>query len=86
MRKVKCRICSKMNDKDVAYKYVHTTSTGKEVNMYYCSEEEFLEFKTEQKYREKFEEKFNDIMKYTVINSYTRKLYGDIQSAGYSNK
>lgn len=86
MRQVKCRICSTLNDINVAYKYVHTKPSGGSVNMYYCSEEEFLEFKSEKEYRVKFETKFNEIMKYTVINSYTKKLYNDIKKSGYSNK
>ena len=86
MRKVKCRICSTLNDIDKAYKSVQVSSTGKIINKYYCSEEEFLNDKLEKEYRVKFEEKFNDIMKYTVINGYTKKLYNDIQKSGYSNK
>lgn len=86
MRKVKCRACSKLNDIDVSYKYVHTTVSGGIVNMYYCSESEFLEQKLEKEYRGKFEKKFNDIMNYTVINSHTKRLYNEIQKSGYSNK
>lgn len=86
MRKVKCRVCSALNDIDVAYKYVHTTSTGSKVNMYYCSESEFLNQQSEKEYRAKFEKKFNDIMNYTVINSHTKRLYNEIQKSGYSNK
>jgi len=86
MRKVKCRVCSTLNDIDVAYKHVHITNKGKEVNMYYCSESEFLKQKSEKEYRAKFEEKFNDIMNYTVINSNAKRLYNEIQKSGYSNK
>ena len=86
MRKVKCRACCELNDIDKAYKHIHTTSTGKVVNMYYCCEEEFLQLKLEQEYRAKFEEKFNDIMNYIVINSYTKRLYNEIKMSGYSNK
>ena len=86
MRQVKCRACSTLNNIDVAYKYEHIKPSGGKINMYYCSEEEFLEYKLEKEYRVKFEEKFNDIMKYTVINSYTKRLYNDIQKSGYSNK
>ena len=86
MRQVKCRICSTLNDIDKAYKNVHISPSGRRTNMYYCSEEEYLKNKSEQEYRVKFEKKFNDIMKYTVINSYTKKLYNDIQKSGYSNE
>lgn len=86
MRKVKCRACSTLNDINVAYKYTHTSVSGKEVNMYYCSEEEFLKQKEEKEYRAKFEEKFSDIMNYTVINSNVKRLYNEIQKSGYSNK
>ena len=86
MRKVKCRVCSTLNDINLAYKYVHTTSGGKDVNMYYCSEDEFLKDKEEKEYRAKFEEKFSDIMNYTVINSNVKRLYNEIQKSGYSNK
>lgn len=86
MRKVKCRVCSTLNDINLAYKYVHTTSGGKDVNMYYCSEDEFLKHKKEKEYRAKFEEKFSDIMNYTVINSNVKRLYNEIQKSGYSNK
>ncbi len=86
MRKVKCRACSTLNNIDEAYKHEHVTSSGKTVNMYYCSKEEFLELKSEQEYRAKFESKFNDIMKYTVINSHVKNLYNNIKKSGYSNK
>lgn len=71
---------------DEAYKYVHLRPSGGKLNMYYCSENEFLKFKEEKEYRLKFENKFNEIMKYTVINSYTKRLYNEIQNSGYSNK
>ena len=86
MRQVKCRICSTLHDIDKAYKYVNIKSSGKVENRYYCSEEEFLKFQSEKEYRVKFETKFNDIMKYTVINSYTKKLYNDIQKSGYTSE
>ena len=86
MRKVKCRICSTMNNIDEAYRYVHLKPSGGTLNMYYCSEDEFLKFKEEKEYRGKFEKKFNDIMNYTVINSHTKRLYNEIQKSGYSNK
>ena len=40
-RMVKCKACGKQISQVDAYKHVHTTSSGKTQNHYYCSQEEF---------------------------------------------
>ena len=86
LRQVKCRVCSKKNDIDKAFKYEHITSGGKSQNWYYCTEEEYFNSESEKEYRQKFDDKLNDIMKYTIINVYSKTLYNQIQKSGYSAK
>ena len=86
MREVKCRVCSQKIGKDKAFKYEYISPKGTKQNRYYCSEEEFFNSESEREYREKFERKLNDIMKYTIINTYSRTLYNQIKMSGYSAK
>ena len=40
-RTVKCKGCGQQINQTEAYKHIHTTSSGKTQNHYYCSQEEF---------------------------------------------
>lgn len=80
-RKCKCKICKTSLTTDIAYKVVN--NSGK--NEYYCSQQEYENFRSEIEYRHKFSLKLDEIFGGDpIINNYKWTLYNQMDM--YTNE
>lgn len=81
---VKCKICGKKIDRDLAYKVAHTTKGGNKQNYYYCSEDEYREREKEKSYYKECQYLIDKIFNQTIVDNTRNKKLSELHKAGYS--
>ena len=85
-RKVKCKGCGEQIDQSTAYKHIHTTSSGKSQNHYYCSLEEYESIERDKALYKQIQYLTDEILGYPCVNNNRNKRIQDLQNAGYTNE
>ena len=85
-RTVKCKACGKQISQVDAYKHVHTTSSGKTQNHYYCSQKEYETVERDKELYRSIQLITDEILGYPCINNSRNKKIRELQDVGFSNE